>query len=220
VTNQIKHILRRHNLQWQMPTKTFPTVKALAWLKVVELPACDRLEMDWLLDEFVRWTKRMKALEEQIVQRARGLDSVERLRTLPGVSYYTALAIASRVGDAKRFPRGKSLAHYWGLTPGCRDSGESKGRRGHITKTGSSMARWLLAQVTFHVLRRDPVMRRWYKPIRNRRGSNVARIAVMRRLAVIIRNMLVEGQDYAECRDAMLARHHRQQSNKSVTQSV
>jgi hypothetical protein len=29
--NQIRHILRRHNLQWQLPTKTFPTVKALAW---------------------------------------------------------------------------------------------------------------------------------------------------------------------------------------------
>ena len=25
--NQIKHILRRHNLQWQMPTKTFPSKK-------------------------------------------------------------------------------------------------------------------------------------------------------------------------------------------------
>lgn len=36
--NQIRHILRRNNLQWQLPTKTFPTVKAIAWLKVVKLP--------------------------------------------------------------------------------------------------------------------------------------------------------------------------------------
>ena len=132
-----------------------------------------------------------------------------------GRGRYT-VQIASRVGDVKRFPRGKSLAHYWGLTPGCRDSGETKGRRGHITKAGSAMARWLLAQVTFHVLRRDPVMRRWYKPSRNRRGSNIARIAVMRRLAVIIRNMLVHQQDYAECRDAMLRRHHQQKRQRSA----
>ena len=44
--NQIKHILRRHNLQWQMPTKTFPSKKAIEWVKVVELPSCDRSEMN------------------------------------------------------------------------------------------------------------------------------------------------------------------------------
>jgi transposase len=32
VINKIKHILRRHNLQWEMPTKKFPTLKAIAWL--------------------------------------------------------------------------------------------------------------------------------------------------------------------------------------------
>ncbi|MDV6034321.1 MAG: IS110 family transposase [Phycisphaera sp. RhM] len=115
----------------------------------------------------------------------------------------------------KFFPRGKSLSNYWGLTPGVRDSGEAKGRRGHITKTGSTMARWLLAQVTQHVLRRDPVMKQWYKPIRARRGSRIARTAVMRRLSVIIRNMLVEKQSYSECRDAMISRRKSQLNAKS-----
>ena len=193
--NQIRHILRRHNLQWQLPTKTFPTVKALAWLKVVKLPAWDRAEMDYHLEEFKRLTDRMHSLEETIVSRGRGIVEVELLRTIPGCGYYMALALACRIGDASRFPRGKSLAHYWGLTPGVRDSGDTKGRRGRITKMGCSMARWLLAQVVFHVLRRDPVMRKWYKPIRNRRGSGIARTAVMRRMAVIIRNMLTEQQD-------------------------
>ncbi|MEM8671965.1 MAG: IS110 family transposase [Planctomycetota bacterium] len=132
-----------------------------------------------------------------------------------GCGYYMALALASRIGEASRFPRGKSLAHYWGLTPGVRDSGDSKGHRGHITKSGCSMARWLLAQVVFHVLRRDPVMRKWYKPIRNRRGSGIARTAVMRRMAVIIRNMLTEKQSYTECRDAMIDRRKKQTQVKA-----
>ena len=79
---------------------------------------------------------------------------------------------------------------------------------------GSTMARWLLCQVVHHVLRRDPIMRRWYKPIRNRRGSGIARTAVMRRMAVIIRNMLVEKQTYTECRDAMIARRRKQFKKK------
>ena len=49
--------------------------------------------------------------------------------------------------------------NYWGLTPGCRNSGETTQRLGSITKAGSPMARWLLAQVTHKVLRRDTRLR-------------------------------------------------------------
>ena len=49
IINKIKLILRRHNLQWHMPTKTFPTLLAIAWLKKLVLPAIDRLEMNHLL---------------------------------------------------------------------------------------------------------------------------------------------------------------------------
>lgn len=215
-TNQIKHILRRHNLAWDMPTKTFPTTRAIGWLKTVKLPTWDRREMDDHLLDLERLTARMQTLEVEITQRGRGLAEVEILRTIPGCGYYMALALSCRVGDAQRFPRGKSLAHYWGLTPGVRDSGDAKGRRGHITKTGSPMARWLLAQVVLHVLRRDPVMRQWYKPICARRGSRIARVAVMRRMAVIIRNMLVENQNYIVCRDAMIARRKSQLKTKAA----
>ena len=212
--NQIKYVLRRHNLQWQLPTKTFPSVSAIAWLKTLELSEMDRSEMDWHLQELERWTKQMATLEETIIKRAKGLEVIVLLMTIPGVSYFTALALACRIGDPNRFAKGKSLSNYWGLTPTVSDSGDAKGRRGRITKTGSSMARWLLAQVVLHVLRRDPVMKKWYKPIKARRGSGVARVAVMRRVATIIRNMLVNGQTYDECRDAMIERRRNQIAKK------
>ena len=49
LVNRVRHILRRHNLQWQMPTKKFPTKSGIAWLKQVALPEIDRLEMSHLL---------------------------------------------------------------------------------------------------------------------------------------------------------------------------
>jgi transposase len=205
--NQIKHILRRHNLVWFMPTNTFPSERAIHWLKHVDLPTWDRQEMDFHL-QLQQQTSRMRELEAVICERCVDSPEIELLRTIPGCGHY--MALSCRIGQADRFPRGKSLSHYWGLTPGVRDSGDTKGRRGHITKAGSTMARWLVAHVTLHVLRRDAVMRRWYKPISARRGSRIARVAVMRRLAVIIRNMLVEKQSYTECRDAMIARRKKQ----------
>ena len=77
----------------------------------------------------------------------------------------------------------KGLANYWGLTPGCRNSGDVTDRLGSITKQGSALARFILAQMVLHVLRRDPAMRAWYRKIKKRRGAKIARVAVMRRLA-------------------------------------
>ena len=62
------------------------------------------------------------------------------LATIPGCAAYGSLALAARIGSIKRFPRPASLANYWGLTPGCRNSGEATDRLGSITKQGSAMA--------------------------------------------------------------------------------
>lgn len=46
--NQIKHILRRHNLQWEIPTKKFPTIRGIAWLKQLVFSEIDQLEVNHL----------------------------------------------------------------------------------------------------------------------------------------------------------------------------
>src|SRR5262245_1671764 len=200
LVNQVRHILRRHNLQWQMPTKKFPTKSGIAWLKQLALPEIDRLEMDHLLADLEQVQGRRKELEQVIAQRCGVSEEAVLLSSMPGVSYFTAVALACRVGRVERFPRAASLANYWGLTPGCRNSGENNQRLGSITKAGSSMARWLLAQVTIKVLRKDARLREWFKRLKRRRGASVARVAVMRKLATIIWHMLSKRMTYAECR--------------------
>jgi hypothetical protein len=87
------------------------------------------------------------------------------------------------------------LANFLGLTPGSNNSGETE-RLGSITKAGSRMVRLLLAQVILHLLRRDATVRAWYLRIKRRRGSKIARVAVMRRTAVIMWRMLSTGQPW------------------------
>ena len=205
LVNQVRHILRRHNLQWQMPTKRLPTKAAIAWLKPLVLPEIDRLEMDQLLTDLEQVQRRVKELEQVIARRCGVSAEAVLLSSMPGVGYFTATALACRVGRVERFPRACSLANYWGLTPGCRNSGENRQRLGNITKAGSGMARWLLAQVTHKVLRKDARLREWSKRIRRRRGSTIGRVAVMRKLATIIWHMLSKRKSYAECRDLAAA---------------
>jgi transposase len=200
IVNKIRHLLRRHNLQWEMPTKRLPTLSAIAWLKQVLLPEFDRLEMNHLLADLEHVRQRLKELEGVIGQRSGASKEAAIIATMPGVSHFTATSLACRVGRVERFPRAHSLANYWGLTPGCRNSGENNQRLGRITKAGSTMARWLLAQVTHKVLRKDARLREWFKSIKRRRGATIARVAVMRKLATIIWHMLSKRKGYAECR--------------------
>jgi transposase len=202
LVNKARHILRRHNLQWQMPTKRLPTLAAIARLKQLALPEIDRLEMDQLLADLELVQRRVKELERVIAQRCGVSEEAGLIASMPGVSRFTATSLACRVGRVERFPRAHSLANYWGLTPGCRNSGESTQRLGGITKAGSAMARWLLAQVTHKVLRKDARLRDWFKRIKRRRGATIARVGVMRKLATIIWHMLSKRMSYAECRAA------------------
>jgi transposase len=189
-----------HAFFQQLTRERLPTKAAIAWLQEVALPEIDRPEMNHLLADLGRAQQRLKELEGVIAQRCGVSKEAALLATMPGVRHFTATSLACRVGRVERFPRAHSLASYWGLTPGCRNSGENNRRLGSITKAGGGMARRLPAQVTHKVLRKDTRSRGWFKRIKRRRGATIARVAVMRKLATIIWHMLSKRTSYAACR--------------------
>ena len=194
--NRLKAVLRRHNLEQECPTKGLETKAGLRWLEQLPLPAMERIELDQQLVRRRLLREQALRLQFEIDQRCERSAAAQRLRTIPGAGAYAALGLASRVGNVCRFRRPRSLANYWGLTPGSRNSGEATQRLGSITKQGSPLARFLLGQLVLHVLRKDPGMRLWFRQIKRRRGAKIARVAVMRRLATIIWHMLSKNEDY------------------------
>ena len=134
-------------------------------------------------------------MDTRITSRFLANRDAQLLATIPGVNTFIALAIASRIAPIERFPHGRSLANFLGLTPGCRSSGETE-RPGSITKAGSRMVRSLIGQVILHLLRKDGAVRTWYQRIKRRRGSRIARVAVMRRTAAIMQRMLSKGEPW------------------------
>ena len=194
--NSIKGILRRHNAKQECPTKGTFTKAGLKWLETVDLPDMDRMELDLRLAEYTLYAGQIKEVAERIHVRAERIKTeVRRLRTLPKIGEYTALALSAHIGSIKRFEHARSLANYFGITPGCRNSGESD-RPGSITKAGHPFIRFLLAQMVLHALRGDPGLRAWYRQVKRRRGSKIARVAVMRRLCESIWHMLSNKEDY------------------------
>jgi transposase len=194
--NRIQHILLKHNLQQHCPTKSLNAKAARRWLEKLPLNEVDRLELDCLLAQWELWDRQIQSLEDRIRQRQAMHATAAIVASLPGTSAYNSLAIGSRIGEIARFPRPESLANFWGLAPGCGNSGDKTQRIGSITKQGSRQVRFLLGQMVLHLLRKDKKIRDWYREVRKRRGSKTARVAVMRRLATIIWHMVKHQQAY------------------------
>jgi transposase len=194
--NRVHHLLRRHNLEQDCPTKGIQSLKARKWLRQLSLSPLDRLEMNQLLDQWELCEKQLAELDTWIVERCAQSKSAQRLVHLCGLGNYSALGLAARIGEVSRFQRPRSLVNYFGLAPGCRNSGETTQRLGSITKEGSAFARYLLGQMVLHLLRKDAWMRAWYLRIKKRRGSKIARVAVMRRMTTIIWHMLTHDEPY------------------------
>jgi transposase len=194
--NKIRRLLLKHNVEQACPTKGIQTQRARTWLRELPLPKIDRLEMDLLLDQWDLWQQQLASLNEEIVRRQQACPIAAIVATMPGAGAFGSLALAARLDRIERFPRPESLANYWGLAPSCRNSGEATARLGSITKEGSQLARFLLGQIVWHVLRRDPSMKQWYGRIKRRRGSKIARVAVMRRLATILWHMVRRNEPY------------------------
>ena len=195
IKNQIHHIILRHNLAQECPTQGLFTLRAFAWLDGVILPELDRFELDWLLVHLRACQRQIEQVDQRIRQTAARNPAIPLVRTLPKLGPYTALALWAHIGPIVRFPTARSLPHYFGITPGCRNSGPTE-RPGSITKAGHPMVRFLLAQYVVHLLRGDPGLREWYRKIKRRRGSRIARVAVMRRVCEALWHMLTRQEPY------------------------
>lgn len=195
VINRLHTILKKHNLQHEMPAKSLNTSTAQRWLRSLTLGSIDALERDVLQSQLRQLDGEIRKIDEQLQSIFVQSQPAQIVASTPGISVYGGVAVASRLGDITRFANGDSMANFLGLTPSCRNS-DAAIRHGSLTKLGSSFVRFFLSQSLVHLLRNDRWLRRWYQRIKKRRGGNVARVAVMRRLATIHHAMLRDQMPY------------------------
>ena len=195
--NQLHRLLLKHNLHQECPVKRIQTKAARAWLQTLELEEMDLVQLNLLTAQWELHDLQIAELQRTIANRQRQDSVAAIIATVPGMQAYSSLTVASRIGAIENFPRPGSLANYWGLTPGCRNSGDVNNRLGSITKRGSVLVRFILGQVILHVLRKDPAMKAWFLRIKKRRGAKIAKVAAIRRLATILWHMVKHRQPYS-----------------------
>jgi transposase len=139
--------------------------------------------------------QQIHSLDETLAGRWKDDPRVHRLTTIPGIGPFIAILLVLELGDIQRFPSAKHLASYIGLTPRVRASADHI-RVGHISKEGNRLLRWALVIAATQAVRRPGPLRMWFRSIQHRKGTNVARIALARRLAETVYHVWKAEVDY------------------------
>src|SRR5579863_5879293 len=140
----------------------------------------------------------ISAIDADMKKLVRASDACRRLMTIPGVGQLTALAFTAAIDDPGRFRRSRDLGAYLGLVPRRYQSGEVD-YVGGISKVGDRRVRSLLYEAANVMLTRykgELKLRSWALAIARRSTMRKARIALARRLAIIMHAMLRHGTDF------------------------
>jgi hypothetical protein len=97
------------------------------------------------------------------------------------------------IGDIGRFDSPLKLAS--GLIPSVHQSAD-RAYHGKITKQGNSNVRWLLVEAAHHAGRHPGPLGHQSHRIARKKGVNVARVAIARKLAVLAWHLLTKGEPY------------------------
>ena len=132
--------------------------------------------------------RRIDALDTQIAREVKGDETAQRLLTIPGFGPIVTSAWRARISDPQAFRRGRDVAASLGLVPRQHSSGGKTQLLG-ITKAGDAYLRTQLIHgaraVLNHAHRKDDPLSRWVTRVAQRRGRNVATVALANKLARI-----------------------------------
>ncbi len=140
------------------------------------------------------------ALERRVRSMARNDARARLLTSVPGVGAIVALTFASAIDDPARFKSSKSVGAHFGLTPKKYQSGETD-VSGRISKIGDGGVR-TAAYEAAHVILTRPVkgcasLKSWAMKLAKRAGMAKAKVALARKLTVIMHRMLADGTTFA-----------------------
>ena len=145
-----------------------------------------------LLREFNGFEKRVRIM-------AREHAKATLLMTTPAVGPIVALTYAGAIDDPARFHSSKQTGAHFGLTPKKYQSGQTD-VTGRISKIGDAAVREALYQAA-HVMLTKPVkgcteLKSWAMRIARRAGMRKAKVALARKLAVVMHRMLADDKPF------------------------
>lgn len=206
---RVKALLLQNGIAYPEHTRGCAWTKAtIAKVRELECTPAVRYKLDRLLDRVEGAHQEVIQTRAEIRRHCRGdadlKDSVEYLRSIPGVGWNIAAHFLARVGDWRDLGSGEETVGFVGLSP-SESSTADRVNRGGITGKGDRQLRRMLIQGAWVAVRKDPQMRAFFERVRENHprqiASQVAIVAVARKLVLRMYAMLTKRKMY-EVREA------------------
>jgi transposase len=141
----------------------------------------------------------MREVEATLMAQHRSNEVSQRLAAIPSVGPIGAMAMAAKIGDAKRFRSGRDFAAFIGLTPKDHSTAGKK-KLGGITRAGDEMLRSHLVCGATAVIRQLKNGRGqhspWLKDLVTRKPEKLAAVALANKTARIAWKLMISGERY------------------------
>jgi transposase len=195
LSNHIRGVLKTFGL---LPG----AMRGLPFDRRVETLLADRAEVAPIvrpmLEAWRQLREHVAAFDKAVRVLVKSSTTCRHLMSVPGIGVLSVLAYASMVEDPARFGRSRSVGAHLGLTPKQYQSGEID-RCGRISKCGDTLARTLMyeAAVVFMTrVKRASGLKDWAQAIARRSGAGKARVALARKLSVILHSIWRSGEPF------------------------
>ena len=213
VINRVRSLLDKYDIK--INGSEIPSKKSLKQLADTNLRGnndqfmlrqCVR-QMQYLNDE-------IEHTEEKIAQQASKNDYAQILTSMTGIEIFSAMLIASEIGDISRFSTAKQLVSWAGMCPRVYQSGDTT-RHGRIKKDSNRRVNWIMIQAANTAVRHDDRMKRFYEQVKQRHGGNhpIAITHVANKMITIIWNMLTTMTLYSTRNNELYKRKLKKISN-------
>lgn len=199
VTNHLKGYLRQEMVA--LKPGGMETLSTRVRMVLLSRPEGLSQHLEQLLIMHETLCEQLKTANEELATVVAADAVCRRLMTAPGVGPVTAAAFRSAVDNIDRFASAHLLQSYLGLTPREDSSGERQ-QRGGITKAGPSLLRAALVQaawVAWRTASDEPAVK-WAKQLATKRPTQVAIVALARKLAGILFALWRDESEYSSQR--------------------
>jgi transposase len=196
VTNQIRGILKTFGIV--LTRRTGAPFERLVNEACTDDASMLSRTVHSLLSVYTGLKSQIHCLDRELLAYARKSAVSRHLMSIPGVGVLTALAFVTAIDDPTKFAKSRSVGAYLGLTPRCYQSGEIDQNRG-ISKCGDGLVRTYLFEAAGTLLTRVEkwsTLKAWGLRLAKRSGLKKAKIAVARKLAVLMHRMWVDGESF------------------------
>src|SRR5690242_6262266 len=195
LSNHIRGVLKTFGL---LPG----AIRGLPFDRRVEALIADRDDLAPIVRPMLATWRQLReqiaAFDKAVRALAKSNPTCRLLMSVPGIAVLSVLVYVSTIEDPARFARSRSVGAHMGLTPRQYQSGEID-RSGRISRCGDTLARTLMYEAAVVILtrvKRASSLKDWAQAIAKRSGPGKARVALARKLAVILHSIWRSGEAF------------------------